>query len=424
MSCAPSALLSTCSPRFAVNPSAAFALATFYEKVSPMPQPIRRVLRGLCFGVALSTLLAGCGTFSNFSLASLNPFGSEKKKPLPLADVSGNVLGTSWRAAVGKSRGYLFSPAVSDGKVYVAAGDGQIQVFDEASGQAVSKIETGGPITAGVGVAQGLVTVVNDKGDLLAYQDGKLAWRANIAAEVLTPPEVGPGIVVVRPTDGRVLAFNSADGKRRWVFTRATPSLTLRAASGVVVTRTEVVVGYPGGRLLALDLDTGKLLAEFSVATPRGASDLERVVDVAGTPYLETRRICAVTFQGRVACFDPSNGSTLWAKDASSASGLAADGKNLYIALDDGSVQALTKEAGASVWKNDKLLHRALSQPLVVGNFVVVGDHLGLVHVLSPETGALVGRLTTDGSPVQSITAMGNQAVAQTAAGGVFALKL
>lgn len=376
--------------------------------------------------VVIAMTLAGCGIF-----------GSDKKKPLTLPALSGNVASTAWQVAgtrnvarstwnffAGQPTEYVFSPAVSDGKVHVATSDGVVQIYDETSGRPVGSIATGAKLTAGVGAAQGLVAVANDKGEVMAFLDGKLAWRASVSGEVLASPEVGPNVVVARTSDGRVMAFNSADGKRRWVFTRATPSLTLRSSAGVVITRTEVVMGFAGGRVLALDMDTGKLLAEFSVATPRGASDLERVVDVAGTPHLEERRVCAVAFQGRVACFDPRNGATLWAKDASSSAGLAGDSKNLYIAQDDGSVQAVSKEVGASVWKNDQLMHRSLTQPLVVGNYVVVGDNLGFVHVLSPETGALVGRVTTDGSAVHSITPMGSQAVAQTAAGGVFALKI
>jgi outer membrane protein assembly factor BamB len=358
-------------------------------------------------------LLSGCGLF-----------GGDKKKPLVLPELSANAARTAWQASTAKSRGYAFHPAVSDGKVYVATHDAGVFVFDEASGRAVTRLDIKERLTAGVAAAQGLVAVVSEKGEVLTYgADGRLLWRAGVSGEVLAAPEIGPAAVVVRTTDGRVLAFNATDGKRRWVFTRATPSLTLRSGAAIVITRNEAVMGFPGGRVIALDQDTGKLLAEFNVATPRGASDLERVVDVVGTPYLEERRVCAVAFQGRVACFDPANGGLIWAKDASSSSGLAGDSKNLYVALDDGSVQALAKEAGASVWKNDRLLNRSLTQPLVVDKFVAVGDHLGFVHLLDPATGALVGRLATDGSAILSLAPLANSAVAQTAAGGVFALR-
>jgi outer membrane protein assembly factor BamB len=371
-------------------------------------------MRGLLLSLTVATWVSGCGFF-----------GGSAKKPLPLPELAGNVLKAAWQASTAKSQGFAFSPAVSDGNVYVAGADGTISVFDEASGRLVRRIDANDRLTAGVGVAQNLVAVANGKGEVLAFHpDGRLLWKVSVAGEVLSPPEVAPASVIVRTSDGRVVALATADGKRKWVYTRPTPSLTLRSAAGVIITRGEVVLGFPGGRVIALDQDTGKLLAEYVVSNPRGASELERVTDVAGVPYLEEKRLCAVTFQGRAACFDPANGSTLWARDASSSAGLAADGKYLYVTLADGTVQAMAKDSGASVWKNDRLIHRRLSAPLAAGAGVLVGDHLGFVHLLTQDGGALAGRLATDGSAVHAIVPMGNNAVVQTAAGGVFALRL
>ena len=40
------------------------------------------------------------------------------------------------------------------------------------------------------------------------------------------------------------------------------------------------------------------------MALPRGATELERVADVMGNPVVDERQVCAVAYQGRVACFD------------------------------------------------------------------------------------------------------------------------
>ena len=45
-----------------------------------------------------------------------------------------------------------------------------------------------------------------------------------------------------------------------------------------------VITGLPGGKLMAIASDSGNVQWEGTVATPRGASDLERLTDVVGSP--------------------------------------------------------------------------------------------------------------------------------------------
>lgn len=74
--------------------------------------------------------------------------------------------------------------------------------------------------------------------------------------------------------------------------------------------------------------------------------------------------MCAVAFQGKVACFDISSGNTVWSRDMSSAVGLTLEGRHLYVTDDKGAVYALDIASGASIWKQDKLLNRGVGAPV------------------------------------------------------------
>ncbi len=364
--------------------------------------------------LALAALLAGCGVFGIGS-------SSDAPKPTPLTPITETVKPkAAWTASAGKSGGYTFVPEVEGGRVYAASAEGVITVLEEDTGRALGRIDTKKKISGGLAVDEGKVIVGTMKGEVLAFDTtGKNVWTANVAGEVISPAATSRKVAVVRTADGRIFGLDLTDGKRKWVFQRPMPVLLLRTEAGLHAIGGDVVAGYPGGKLIALDIDDGKLTWEVTISLPRGATELERIADVAGVPAMDGTRVCAAAFQGKVACFEIQTRNMVWSRDIWSSKGLAVDAKNLYIADDAGNVHALDKGSGASVWKQDKLAHRRLTAPLIVSGAVVVGDGQGYLHVLKTDDGSFIGRLATDGSAVQAMVVVQGGLLVQTDKGSV-----
>jgi outer membrane protein assembly factor BamB len=368
-------------------------------------------------------LAAACSSYN--PLVWVGIMSEPANPPTPLAPITATVTPqAAWTASVGKSKGLNLRPAIDGGKVYAAAADGTITVLAEDTGKQLERFDTKKPISGGLEVADGRIFAGTLKGEVLAFDPaGKSLWTAQVAGEVIAPASVSRNIVVVRTSDGRIFAYSVTDGKRLWVYQRPTPSLLLRSAAGVVAIAGDVVAGYPNGKLVALDIDDGKLTWEATVALPRGSTELERIADVAGLPMIDGSNVCAGAFQGKVACFEIATRNTVWSRDLSTARAVVGDAKNVYVVDDAGAVHALDKRGGASVWKQDKLKYRRLTSPVVFDGKVVVGDGFGYLHVLSPDDGAIVGRLATDGSAIVSLVPGLSALFAQTAAGAVVAVR-
>ena len=228
--------------------------------------------------------------------------------------------------------------------------------------------------------------------------------------------------MVVRSLDNRIVAFDADSGTRRWLAQRSVPPLTLRSAPGIVTTATTAFVALPGGRLSALALSNGAPRWEVAVGDPRGTTELERIADLSGTPVVAGKEVCAVAYQGRVACFDEASGAVHWAKDLSSDVGVGVDERFVFAADERGVLNAFTRD-GVSVWRNNKLANRRLSTPVSYGRAVAVGDGQGYIHFLSREDGAILARINTDGSPVAAIPLVaGTNLIFQTQAGTLVAL--
>jgi outer membrane protein assembly factor BamB len=321
------------------------------------------------------------------------------------------------RAAAG------FAPGVTRNAMYAASSDGTIVRVNPESGQAQWRINAGTRLSAGVGADATLLAVGTSKGDVLAFDaDGKPLWQAKVSSEVLSPPMVGDGVVAVWSGDGRLFGLAAADGKTKWVYQRANPPLIVRNTAGGIETRGGLFSGTAGGKLVAIDVATGGVAWESNVATPKGATELERIADVTSLPAIDERQACAVAFQGRIACFEMLRGQLNWTRDVSSLAGIVVDNRYIYVTDDKGAVQALDKATGTSVWKQDKLAARYPGGPQLVGDYVGVVDVEGYLHVIDRNDGSLVGRLATDGSAATSQpAAAGGYAVWQSVNGNLIA---
>ncbi|HXE37749.1 MAG TPA: outer membrane protein assembly factor BamB [Azonexus sp.] len=374
---------------------------------------------------AAGLLLGGCATVSE-AIDSINPFTSSATKMVALKPIVATAeVRTQWSASAGKAGDFTFAPAVLGNAVFIAGRDGALSKIED--GKTIWKINAGQPLSAGVGVGGQLVVVATPKGDVLAFstEDGKPRWQAKVSSEVLAAPTVGSEGVAVKSGDNRVFLFDAGDGGRKWVYQRTTPSLSIRSAGAPVFADRFVFVGFPGGKLVALSLQNGAPVWEGAVALPKGATELDRVADIVASPVVEGSQICAVAFQGRVACFDMSQGGAMiWSRDISSAAGLVLDGRYLFVTDEKGAVHALDRLSGSSLWKQDKLVNRRLSGPAVRRGLVAVADAEGIVHFLSREDGSFAARMKTDGTPVRApVQLLGSSFLVQTAGGNVSAIE-
>ena len=309
--------------------------------------------------------------------------------------------------------------------VYLGSRDGTLTKLED--GKVVWKVNVGQPLSAGVGANAQLVVVATSKGDVLAFSadEGKVLWQAKVSSEVLAAPVVGDEGVAVKSGDNRIHLLDATDGGKKWVYQRSTPPLSVRGAGGPVFADRYIFAGYPGGKLVALSIQNGAPVWEGAVALPKGATELDRVADVVASPVVDGRQICAVAFQGRVACFDMGQGGAMtWSRELSSVTGLAMDSRYVFVSDDKGIIYALDRQSGSSLWKQDKLKNRQLSAPVVSRGLVAVADAEGIVHFISREDGSFAARQKTDGTPVRApLQMLGTAVLVQTTGGYVSAIE-
>jgi len=375
------------------------------------------MLRAIKLGYLLAVIgLAGCSWFKE-----------AKNPPAPLVEFKTSVsIKKAWSASVGDAGNFVFTPVFVENSVIAAGTNGKVFRFDNAAGREIWKIDTDMILTAGVGADSTTVAVVGDKGILLAYDlSGKPLWKVQASSEVLSAPVIGDGLVVVRSIDNHIAAYDAATGTRRWVVERSLPTLILRSAVGMVIYDHNLYVGLPGGKLISINLASGSVRWEATVGEPKGATELERVADVSGIPVVAGADVCASAYQGKVSCFDIKTGVMRWGKALSTDMGVGVDERFVFAVDVKGAVNAFSRAAGLSEWKNEKLAYRRLSAPVSFGRSVAVGDFEGYIHFLSREDGSFLARTSTGGGAIVATPVLaGANVVFQTKQGEIIALAI
>ena len=167
--------------------------------------------------------------------------------------------------------------------------------------------------------------------------------------------------------------------------------------------------------------------AYFAGPAGNAAANLEKLIEVMRTVPVgrrEARFVCVLVLLGPDGGEQVFEGSAIWSKPASAATGIDGDSLTLFGAESDGRVVAWRRADGERLWVSERLRFRGLSAPLVVGESIVIGDEVGTLHFLSRKDGAPVNRLSTDGSPVVSNLVLASKTViAVTQRGGIFGFK-
>lgn len=334
----------------------------------------------------------------------------ELLEPMPLVDFKAEKhFKKIWSASFGDGQGSSklynrITPSISGDKIAGAGVDGRVKVLTLEDGDTVWSEDIDRSIVGGVGFGFGLVVVGCDDGHVVALDagDGSERWDVDINAEVLAPALVTANAVIVQAFDGRIIALSITDGSELWSYRSTVPVLTIRGTSTPIHVNDMVVAGFANGKVIAFDEITGLLRWELRVASAKGNSEIERMVDIDGEMLAENKVLYVVSYQGALVAIDPGSGRRLWSRDISSYVGMGYGFGNVYVSGDDGTVTAFINNGQGVRWTQSVLTRRRLSAPVTLGSYVVVADFDGYLHAMSQVDGHMIARKRADSDGVRA----------------------
>lgn len=347
---------------------------------------MRYGLLGLLSAVAL--LSSGCALFSS----------KDGTEPMELEKIDSTArISQDWsrRNTNGQGVGFArLTPAVAEDRIYVADHRGHLVVYDRRRGRLLWSRRTGESFAGGVGLGAEQLLLSNFDGEVIALSktDGRELWRTRLSGEIMSAPSTNDRLVAVQTLNGKLYALDAQTGEVNWFYESQPPSLTLRGNASPVLTDSSIYAGFANGRMMAFDARNGLIQWEQRISMPGGRSELDRMVDIHATPVLRSDTFYVGSYQGNVMALTRGSGRPLWSQDASTHQPLMVTEETIYVSMADGTVVALDAGSGDIVWRNEQLLRRGLTNPVVLGDYLAVMDYKGYMHLLNRSDGEFAAR--------------------------------
>ncbi|WP_281545044.1 outer membrane protein assembly factor BamB [Grimontia sp. SpTr1] len=344
----------------------------------------------------LGTLLIGCaGEEDSIQMA-----------PVPVVE-SEFTPSQVWKSSVGNGVGNYFSnlsPVQAYGKVFAADRQGVVKAMDTETGSTLWSVDLGEDsaalISGGLTASYSKIYLGTETGALIALDEetGETVWRSNAGGEILSKPLADESLVIVNTSRGELAAFDAESGEERWRISSDVPNLTLRGDSSPVSTSGGVFWGMANGRLGAAFVENGNIIWQQPIASPKGATEIDRLVDVDATPVIDGALLYAVGYNGQLVAIDLRSGRPAWKRTYSSSTDFLVAGSYLFLITDKDHVVAVDARSGTELWQNRDLEYRQLTAPVAISGYVVVGDAEGYLHWMDPNSGEFVAQQQLDDS--------------------------
>ncbi len=258
-----------------------------------------------------------------------------------------------------------------------------------------------------VGTAKGLlISLSTDHADI--------KWQTQLSSEVMSYPVISQQTIFTRTVDGKLYAVNAVTGEVVWIIEHEMPSLSLRGSPAVLHFEDVLYVAWESGMVQALSASSGTLLWEKRIATPKGRTDLERIVDIQASLVMKEGRLIALGYHGKLVAINPLNGEFFFEKELSGYRDFVVDSDRIYVVDDHDILYAFDLFSGTVLWTQEAFKGRSVGDLSFYQDALLVADGWGYLHWVNRVQGTEFARVKRsneygDGNQVLRIKVDGKQ---------------
>ena len=328
-----------------------------------------------------------------------------------------------WQSKIGEgssaSIALTAAPIVFNGLVMTLDTTGKVRAFALKTGELrwekILKLnENAGIFGGGLGSGQNKLYISLGSGELIALdiQNGEELWRVSTGRALRSAPSYADGRIFVTTLDNMTFAFSASTGISLWSHTGMIANAALLGAASPAIENNKVILAYSSGEVYALQTNNGRIFWGDNLSVMRGSSGVTRISHVRGNPVIDENMVFATSHSGRLIALDLKTGRRLWELPIASRVMPWVAGNYLYVISTGRQLICLTKRDGRVKWitklpefsfkdslplKKEKIVIE-YSEPVLAGDRLIIASSIGKIYSVSPYTGRILGETQLDGN--------------------------
>ena len=319
----------------------------------------------------------------------------------------------AWSVSIGRGSSQnarlAAAPVIGGGRVYTIDSQAVVRAFNPDNGSVVwqrqlTSAQASGRTHFGGGVSydNGRLYAVNGAGDAAALDaaTGNPIWQVRPGGPLRGAPTVAADTVYVVTQDNQLYALNVANGEQRWTRSGAAEASGVFGVASPAFAQSTVVAGYSSGELAAYRYENGQEVWSDALTRTSITTSVSALSDIDADPVIAQGRVFAIGQGGRMVAVELNTGQRVWELNVAGIATPWVAGDWVFVVTEQAQLLAIARASGRVRWitqlqrwrdQNDRRGPITWRGPVLAGNRLVLVSSLGHIVFASPADGSVQG---------------------------------
>lgn len=336
----------------------------------------------------------------------------------------GQSLGEAWVVSIGEGgsvRARLAAaPVIADGKAFTIDTQSTVRAFDAQSGRSVWATQFGTEkgnnaslFGGGVAYDGGRIYATNGLGYVAALdaRNGGIIWQVHPGGPLRGSPSVSGDNVYVMSQDNQIYSLKTSDGSQNWSNAAALEIAGVFGTASPAIGQGTVVAGFSSGELNAYRYENGRLVWQDQLSRTTIRTSVASISDVDADPVIDRGQVIALGQGGRMVALELNSGQRQWELNIAGISTPWVAGDWIFVVTDDARLLCVARDSGKVRWIAQLPAFRhpkkkagpiSYSGPVLAGGRLIVVSTEGTLINIDPTNGSFQTQTNIRSSVSQS----------------------
>ena len=300
------------------------------------------------------------------------------------------------------------APIVANGRVYAIDTLGAVRSFDAQTGSLIWASQTpdvkgneNSLYGGGLAYENGRIFATNGLGFVAALDEktGAIVWQVRPGGPLRGAPSVGNGAVYVISQDNQIYSLKQADGSSNWSQAASLEIAGVFGSASPAVGQGTVVAGFSSGELNAYRYENGRQVWQDTLQRTSITTSVSSLTDVDADPVVDSGQVFAVGQGGRMVALDLNSGQRMWELNIAGIATPWLAGDWLWVVTDEAKLICIHRQDGHIRWiaqlpryvnAKSKKGEIDYSGPVLAGGRLILTGSSGAVVEIDPATGSFI----------------------------------